>query len=192
METVVESNTMSTRRLRVIVSLLVIFAALWMKYGGIKYTVKNVDKYDYILLTDSIYPIRYQLVLIDNVIRKQFYFVENNVRISCKEFVNAEVDISTENNPIYGVFVNPECLRQYNLTANILIGSGKSEAAIRLLDGGQMNELHNPLLFVRAEKFVESFAFTLLKYIYNIFLPIGVIVFIFDAVNALRKYFHKK
>lgn len=191
MATIVDSDAMSTKSLRVVGSLLIILVALWMKFWGIKYTVNNNDKYDYVLLTDSIYPIRYQLVLIDNANRKQYFFVDQSAQIYCDEFINAEIYISTENNPIYGVFVRPVCLRQYNVNANILIGSGKNEVVIRLLSGGQINELYNPYLFVRADKFVESFACTLRIYIYDIFFPIAVIVLIFDVVNALKNFFNR-
>jgi hypothetical protein len=160
-----------------------------MKYGGIKYTVNNTGKYDYVLLTDSIYPINYQLVLVDNYIRKQYFFVEKSKQIVCDEFVNAEVRVSANKKPLQGLFVRPVCFRQFRANANVLIEHGKNTVDIHLLNGGQINELRNPRLFVRAEKFEKSTAYTILKYLHNIFMPLAVIVLVVDLIVLIKSYF---
>jgi hypothetical protein len=182
---------MNAKKVRIIISLIIIMLWIWMKYGGIKYSVNNTDKYDYVLHTDSIYPIRYQLVLVDDYIRKQYYFVEKSRRIDCDEFINAEVRISANKNPLQGLFVRPVCFRQFNVNANVLIEHGKNNVNIHLLNGGQINELRNPRLFVRAEKFEKSTAYAILKYLHNIFMPLAVIVLIVDLIVSIKSYFIK-
>jgi hypothetical protein len=187
----IELGYMNAKNIRITVSLLILLLWLLMRYEGIKYTVNSAGKYDYVLLTESIYPIRYQLVLIDNYIRKQYYFIEKNNQITCEEFINAEVRVSTNEDPLQGFFVKPVCFHQFDVNANVLIGDGKNKVAIHLSSGGQINELRNPRLFVRAEKFEKSYAYSILKYIHNIFMPLAVIVLVIDIIAFLRLYLKK-
>lgn len=182
---------MSAKKVRITISLLIILLGIWMKYGGIKYTVSNAGKYDYVLLTDSIYPIRYQLVLVDNYVRKQYYFVENSKQIVCDDFINAEVYVSANKKLLHGLFVGSMCLRQFDVSANVLIEHGKNKVDIHLLSGGQMNELRNPRLLVRAEKFEKSTTYTILRYLHNIFVPLAVVVLIIDLIVSIKSYFRK-
>ena len=180
---------MNAKKVRITISLIIIMLGMWMKYGGIKYSVNSTGKYDYILHTESIYPIRYQLVLVDDYIKEQFFFVEKSKQIVCDEFINAEIRVSANKNTLQGLFVRPLCFRQFDVNANVLIEHGTNNVDIHLLNGGRINELRNPRLFVRAEKFEKSTTYTILKYLHNVFMPLAVIVLIVDLIVSIKSYF---